>query len=145
MGRLRMNSTVIFDIDGTLADISGHTIVLDKNPANWPEFDVSVYPPNKIVAQLARDMFLLDYRVVLFTARFERYRQATEEWMEKHNIFFHELYMREDGDYRPDQKVKKEFLEIVGKDRVRFIVEDRTEVVKMWRKLGVTCFQNDFN
>ena len=51
--------------------------------------------------------------------------------------------MRKDGDYRPDTVVKKEIYEREIKDKyeVLFAIDDRTQVVKTWRELGLTCLQ----
>ena len=54
-----------------------------------------------------------------------------------------DLYMRKDGDYRPDCIVKREIYEQEIKDKydVVGVFEDRDSCVKMWRALGLTCFQ----
>ena len=81
--------------------------------------------------------------VVFLTARSEEYRQATEGWLDNHRIMYTRLFMRAEGDFRHDDIVK---LEIYQRDiephfNVLFAMEDRTRVVKMWRSIGVPCFQ----
>jgi hypothetical protein len=52
------------------------------------------------------------------------------------------LYMRQDGDFRRDDIVKQEILDkYIDKDRVLFVLDDRDQVVDMWRRNGLTCFQ----
>lgn len=53
------------------------------------------------------------------------------------------LFMRKDGDFRPDWEVKKEIYEKELKDKYEIlgVFEDRTQVVQMWRSLGLTCYQ----
>jgi hypothetical protein len=50
--------------------------------------------------------------------------------------------MRKDGDFRADNVVKQEILDAhIDKDRVLFVLDDRQQVVDMWRRNGLTCFQ----
>ena len=50
--------------------------------------------------------------------------------------------MRQDGDFRRDDIVKQEILDkYIDKDRVLFVLDDRDQVVDMWRRNGLTCFQ----
>lgn len=69
--------------------------------------------------------------------------KGTEAWIEKHlpeGIVRH-LFMRQGGDYRPDYIVKEEILEMLPKGRIRYVLDDRNQVVEMWRKHGLTCLQ----
>jgi hypothetical protein len=78
------------------------------------------------------------------TGRNEAHREATESWLDAHDIPFNRVTMRVDRDFRPDTVVKKEILERFrereGRD-VLFAVDDRDGVVGMWRDSGVTCLQ----
>jgi hypothetical protein len=50
--------------------------------------------------------------------------------------------MRKDGDFRADYIVKQEILDAhIPKDRVLFVLDDRQQVVDMWRRNGLMCFQ----
>ena len=50
------------------------------------------------------------------------------------------LYMRKDGDTRPDYVIKPELVKDFIDD-IYMVFEDRDQVVKMWRDLGITCLQ----
>jgi hypothetical protein len=55
--------------------------------------------------------------------------------------------MRAENDGRKDSIVKKELFEqhIVGKYYIDLVIDDRNQVVEMWRKdLGLTCLQVDY-
>ena len=56
-----------------------------------------------------------------------------------------ELYMRKEGDYRPDTTIKYEMMyELkITPDDVLCILDDRQSVVDMWRKEGFRCLQVD--
>ena len=51
--------------------------------------------------------------------------------------------MRATGDFRPDSVVKEEIYNNHIKDNyyVAGVFDDRDSVVKLWRDLGLTCFQ----
>jgi hypothetical protein len=49
--------------------------------------------------------------------------------------------MRKIGDFRPDEVLKKEWLDEVGPENIKMIFDDRDKVVKMWRDNGITCLQ----
>jgi hypothetical protein len=67
----------------------------------------------------------------------------------RHGLPSGDLYMRTQGDHRPDHIVKSELFDRFLLDRdiedcnlggiVAF--DDRDQVVKMWRARGVRCFQ----
>ena len=76
----------------------------------------------------------------------EKGRQTTLNWIYKtfpeKSIYY--LVMREEKDNRADYIVKEElYIEhILGKYNVKFVLDDRSSVVKMWReKLGLPTFQ----
>ncbi|MFN8577784.1 MAG: hypothetical protein U0354_13080 [Candidatus Sericytochromatia bacterium] len=56
------------------------------------------------------------------------------------------LLWREIPDMRKDSIVKKKFLLTHIKDKyyIEFILDDRIQVVDMWRELGLTCLQVDY-
>lgn len=129
---------VICDLDGTLA------LFGDKSPydRNYAEDDI-----NGAVGFLLRE--LPKYITVIFvTGRKEKYREVTQKWIFTQSIvnklqFSYKLLMRKTDDTRKDFVVKKELYdtEIKGKFNVIFVLDDRNQVVKMWREIGLTCFQ----
>ena len=51
--------------------------------------------------------------------------------------------MRKNGYNKKDSIVKKEIFDEYIKDKyyVEFILDDRNQVVDMWREMGLTCLQ----
>ena len=51
--------------------------------------------------------------------------------------------MRKNGDYRPDWEAKLELFNEHVRDRYNILAafDDRNQVVKLWRQLGITTFQ----
>ncbi len=135
---------VICDIDGTLAD-TGHRIhhVTGGN-RNWDAFfaamgdDPVVEPIRRLIHACRKDFALL-----LCSGRPENYRQVTICWLNQHGIAYDELYMRPEGDMRPDHVVKAQLLVGMRKDGFDPIlaIDDRPSIVAMWRENEITCLQ----
>jgi predicted kinase len=126
---------IICDLDGTLAIING------RNPydAEKCEQDIVNAPIASILEQYKRI-----HRIFLVSGRSEQFRPQTERWLQKHGLGGYDaLYMRPDGDARKDALVKRELYKqhIQGKYNIRFILDDRNQMVEMWRSLGLTCLQ----
>lgn len=141
---------VIFDLDGTLADLTHRRHFVTTKPKNWPAFfaaadqDTCIEP----IAKVARG-FILAHRVLICSGRPDDMRDMTEKWLTKHiwgaNGFTkHDgLYMRKTGDYRADDIVKSELLDQILVDgfHPELAFDDRDRVVKMWRARGIRCCQ----
>jgi uncharacterized HAD superfamily protein len=84
--------------------------------------------------------------IVFVSGREDKFKPQTLAWLAKHNISFDGLYMRQSGDSRKDSIVKKEIYDefILDKYNVAFVLDDRDQVVKVWRDLGLTCLQVDY-
>lgn len=139
---------VIFDIDGTLADISHRRHLLQQNPHNWKAFfdEMGGDKPNPPIVNLYRLIWnSSDYQCVIVTGRPEQYRKVTEQWLAWNEIPFQKLMMRPKSDQRPDHSVKQEFLDELQSAgmKIEFVVDDRKSVVDMWRRNGLTCLQCD--
>ena len=74
---------------------------------------------------------------------FDTYRPQTEAWLKEHKIEYIALHMRQADDNRKDSIVKSEIYEtfINGYYNVSFVLDDRNQVVEMWREKGLTCLQ----
>ncbi len=91
-----------------------------------------------LVQALARDNV-----IVYVSGRSEVCRRQTEMWIDHHVGVDGELFMREEGDDRQDAKIKKQIFLSAIKDKhdVWLVLDDRDQVVRMWRRLGLTCLQ----
>ena len=80
------------------------------------------------------------------SGRDESARGATVHWLEKHKIPFQKLLMRANNDARKDSIIKEEIFwnEIEPHYNVLAVFDDRDQVVKMWRNLGIKTFQCDY-
>lgn len=139
-----MPECVIFDIDGTLADLTHRREHLLKDPRDWDAFyeamvdDPLIYPIWRLYRTL-RD----DHTIILCSGRPEDYRTHTQDWLSRHGIFYNKLMLRPSGDYREDTLIKREMLWALRADgwEPLLVVEDRQRVVDMWREQGIVCLQ----
>jgi uncharacterized HAD superfamily protein len=135
--------TVVFDLDGTLADnMTWEKHHKGKNGKN-PKFAMEaleVGTHGKVVEKLkeARDS---GDNVVILTARSAHYREETKKWLAKNGIDYDALVMRPTDNKDSDKKVKRELLEedILPKFDVKKAYDDKKKNVKMFEKLGINA------
>ncbi|MEV1286860.1 AAA family ATPase [Micromonospora sp. NPDC049679] len=127
---------VLVDIDGTVA--------LMRNRSPYDMTRVGEDAPNRAVIAAVRAMHGAGYGVVFCSGRDDTARATTQRWLDEHvGVPYLELHMRAAGDSRKDSIVKKEIFEREVRDRYHVIgvFDDRMQVVRMWRELGLTVFQ----
>jgi hypothetical protein len=136
---------IIFDIDGTLADCRHRRHFVSDGNHDWKSFNESMVmdPPIKPIVYLLGTLSL-EYDIKLVSGRNEDYRPHTLEWLESHTIGGFDLRMRPAGDYRPDEVIKEEILLQLKSEGwwPDLVIDDREQVVQMWRRHGIICLQN---
>ena len=128
-----MEEVIICDLDGTLAIHNGRT------PFEYHKCDTDL--PNRPVVELVKRLGL---PVIYMSGRDDSCFKKTKQWLRDHGLPEGELLMRTTGDRRKDAVVKRELYEqhIEGKYEILFVLDDRDQVVDLWRKdLGLTCLQ----
>jgi len=143
-----MNKTVIFDLDGTLAliDKRRDLATKDNGKMDWDVFfnpdNIDLDIPNQTVVDMADMLNKQGYTILILSGRSDVTYQATIDWLNKHDIWFDNLIMRtKHYHYTKDSDLKQMWLDSIGKDNVAMVFDDRNQVVDMWRKNGLTCFQ----
>lgn len=128
---------VLCDIDGTIALRRGRS-PYDQSKVLEDMFDPRM---NFLLSSLSEK-----FKIIFLSGRQDtkQCREDTEKWL-KDNLGLSEvtLIMRSEGDFRPDDVVKKELYQKYIKDRynVVCVFDDRDKVVRMWRNLGLLCCQ----
>lgn len=125
---------IIVDMDGTLALFNG------RSPYEAQKCDTDL--PNEPVVETVKK-WQKSVAVVVCSGRTDDAREKTAQWLARHGIEFEALYMRKVGDLRKDAVVKEEIYRdrIEGRYNVKFVLDDRRQVVALWRSLGLTVFQ----
>jgi phosphoglycolate phosphatase-like HAD superfamily hydrolase len=134
---------VIFDIDGTLADVSERIHHVRKKPKNWNAFFQGMGQDKAVhsMVRLCNILYASGVQIILCSGRSEEHRHQTIEWLAQQGVNYHELLLRKDNDRRQDSAAKREMLANLDKAKILFVVEDRSRVVEMWRSEGLVCLQ----
>lgn len=131
---------IICDLDGTLA------LLNDRSPYDAAKCDQDLL--NEPVADIVRRYHAGGHRIIFLSGREDKFREPTVRFLEKYlgTDFRYELLMRKSGDMRKDAIIKEEILRaaILPHYHVDFCLDDRNQVVDMWRGLGLTCLQVDY-
>lgn len=133
-----LKKAIIVDIDGTVA-------IRDPEVGRDP-FDYKlVYTdlPNKEVINVISSLWESGHKLIFVSGREDVCFNQSYRWLVEHCPPFVKLLMRKAGDNRSDDIVKREIYDkhikfdydVVG------VFDDRDRVVKMWREIGLTCFQ----
>ena len=122
---------LICDIDGTLSDSTNRKIFDDSHAIE----EIVIEPVRDILFQYASS----DIAIFIMSGRKETCREITEQWLEKNNIPYDDLYMRKADDNRDDTIIKRDLYEkyIKGRYNTLFVIDDRPKVCKMWQDLGI--------
>ena len=164
---IKQKNVVIFDLDGTLANIDYRRKLATKpnGKLDWDIFfkpgNIQLDKPNPPVIKCAQMFKQQGYEILIFSGRNDRMYERTVEWLEWNDVPFDLLVMRPDKfqgrtwpvaeynpatpdmRYMPDEVLKKAMLDEFMEDinDVYLVVDDRDKVVKMWRDLGLNTFQ----
>ena len=182
--------TVIFDIDGTLADLTyripwitiGATCLkcegvghfdsgVDEAKSTFKDGEIKIVfhqksclfcegtgkmqkknhdmfyslchldSPIEFVIEWLRECFK-DYHCLIVSGRSpEKGGELTIEWLGLQDAPFHHILMRRTGCHGPDDEEKQlilnMILQVISKEEIAFVVDDRPSVVAMWRRNGL--------
>lgn len=135
---------IIVDIDGTLAHMEGRS-PYDYTKVSEDSLDETIC--GLVDAWVYANHYAGD--VLIVSGRDHTCRADTITWLKDHEVYFSALFMRDaeltdnHGNKLPDYIVKYNLFNehIRGKYNIDFVLDDRTQVVEMWRKLGLKCLQ----
>lgn len=140
-----MKKVVIFDVDGTIADVEHRRHFVNGNN-DWDSFRKETVndTPVQWVCDIAKRHISQGDEVAFFSARNESERDITERQISEWIGDGHKgVFLRPDGDYRCDAEFKSEladrFEDIGG--QIDLVYDDRNKVVDMWRQRGTTVVQ----
>lgn len=140
-------SLIVFDLDGTLANIEHRLGYVRSKPKNWAAFDAGI--PNDMVNLPVAEVYwsMADNKsnsIIFASGRSDKTRSDTETWLRKHiGSEWQKLYMRKEGDYRSDDIVKNEIIDEIVEDYgclPDMWFDDRPRVVKAVRARGIFVF-----
>ena len=142
---MRDKQTIIFDVDGTIADVEHRRHFVNGNN-DWDSFRKETVndTPVQWVCDIAKRFIAQGDEVAFFSARNESEREITEKQISDWIGDGHKgVFLRPDDDFTPDDVFKSEladkFIDMGGK--IDLIFDDRQKVVDMWRDKGFTVVQ----
>ena len=122
--------TAIFDIDGTIAK-------MNRSPYEWGK--VAEDEVRYEVVEYLKALKQGGYKIILLSGRDSVCRSDTMYWLDYNQIPYDGLFMREQGDNRPDTEIKKElfFTHVAPNCNVKICVDDRSVMVRMWASIKI--------
>lgn len=139
----------IFDMDGTLADVSGILHYIKKSFDDSPEEKFTKkfqlfhsegvnVPPHQEAVDLLNFAKDAGHHILVVTARREMWRPHTSMWLALNNIYSDALFMRNNHDNRKDYEIKQDILNhILQLWDVVHAVDDNPKVIKLWEENGI--------
>ena len=146
---------IICDVDGTLMNVEKRSSYAKKHKKDTDrimDWDIFLDPtvmleydtPNKDVCDVIKALSSVNQdNIIITSARNERHRDVTMKQLSLAGVNYDSMYLRDDGDMRPDDIVKEELLAKIRADGYKPTIafDDRNQVVKKWRELGINCYQ----
>jgi predicted kinase len=144
---------IIVDLDGTLCNVEHRRHFVrptDGSKKNWPAFFAGI--KDDTVNQWCVDVIdglIPRFKLVFCSGRDDNQRKITKDWIADKIGWYekddYDLYMRNRHDSRQDSIVKEIILdfELLTRYEPQFMIDDRKQVVEMWRSRGFTCLQCD--
>ena len=136
-----MRRAIIVDLDGTVAHNDGHRGWYDWKAVGRDDL-------HEDIADLVKMLYDKGHFVVFLSGRDSVCRQETSAWISNHFRWLENnwvLFMRKEDDMRKDSFVKFELFmnHVNGVYDIKYVLDDRLQVVRMWRALGLRCLQVD--
>ena len=140
---------IIFDLDGTLADISHREHLVKGGTKDWKAFHDAVGDdlPNTPVIEIWNALKATGkFEFYIYTGRIDSTINETKDWLTKYGIIPDVLRMRPSASRIGDDELKANWLKWdfptkEEREEILCVFEDRQKVVDMWRRKGLSCLQ----
>lgn len=139
----KLPTAIIVDLDGTVADCEGVRSPYDYSRVKFDK------PKLQVIKHVQQEAYDLGTKILFVSGRLARLGKDdqcykdTEEWLYEHVKVPIELLAMRDRDGIDDTVIK---LEIFNRDirdfyNVKYSLDDRNRVVRMWRSINLLCLQ----
>lgn len=133
---------MVFDLDGVLSDAVSRQHFLESERRDWRGF-FDACGEDALIDEVACLLSLLDVdlQIVLLTGRPVRVQPQTLAWLERYELRWDLLIMRDFGDYRAAREFKRLTVHALrdAKFDLRLAFEDDRRNLEMFRAEGVPC------
>jgi len=139
-------TAVIFDVDGTLVDVSSvrhHVILNSEGNPGYKDFKAfhegaSGCPPIVKTLLGVQDAINAGHEIIVVTARAEEWRTPTRWWLQNHGIYPRHQLHRQAGDHRVDREVKKDILDGLRQHyNIVHAWDDNPSIIQLWKDEGI--------
>jgi FMN phosphatase YigB (HAD superfamily) len=139
-----MEKAAIVDLDGTLVNVSSIRHLVEGKKKNFEQFHArsAECPPNQVVVELTDYLSQNNFKIIIMSGRISRYLDLSISWLQAHKVNFHEIYLRDNQDFRPDFEIKRDLFEFVRQYRVQVAIDDKPNLRKLWLELGIPLVIN---
>lgn len=126
----------LFDIDGTVADMTGVRGAFD-----WKK--VGLDKPHSDVIEVLKILEAAGNKLIGVSGRDEVCRDETKDWLLEYMSGEYVPFMRPEGSQIKDSAVKHDLYHryIAPYYNVKGVFDDRDQVVRTWRSMGLRCYQ----
>lgn len=135
-----MQDAVIFDMDGTLCDVSSirhHVTEGNRDFAAFHSESVNC-PPHRHVAEAAQGAHRSGLAVLIVTARKHKFRPHTAMWLALNGVPSDAMWMRANHDNRVDVEVKRDMLRQIRRSWNPVLAwDDNPSILALWEAEGI--------
>jgi beta-phosphoglucomutase-like phosphatase (HAD superfamily) len=133
---------VVFDLDGVLSDAATRQHFVEGGRRDWDAF-FDACGDDALIEEVSRLLELLDpsLGIVLLTGRPVRVQPQTLAWLDRYQVRWDVLIMRDFGDYQAARRFKRGTIDELRALELepRLAFEDDRRNVDMFRRAGVPC------
>lgn len=125
----------IVDIDGTLSDGKHREhFVEGEGKKDWKTYYSLLHldTPIDLVVRWVREL-KEEYTICIVSGRPDTYQFETLRWLDQHQIPYDYIFMRPGNQKNPDTEVKQAILDLMPKEKIHQVIDDRPSVVRMWK------------
>jgi predicted kinase len=128
---------IVVDMDGTLAHMHS------RSAFEWNR--VGEDTVDETVKELVKFYHSQGIKVIICSGRDGCCKDISIKWLNDNGIPFDEFFIRPVNDMRKDVHIKYEIYvnNIMPKYDVKLAIDDRMQVCRLWRGLGLKCLQVD--
>lgn len=133
---------VIFDMDGTLCDVTGIRHLVIGGIRNFEAFHLDSVncPPHMHVVEAAHKARENGLAVLIVTARKAKFRNHTAMWLALNGVPSDAMLMRADHDNRKDVEVKRNILQRIRRTwKPVHAWDDNPSIIALWKEEGIPC------
>jgi phosphoglycolate phosphatase-like HAD superfamily hydrolase len=141
-GPVEPGRAVVFDLDGVLSDAASRQHYIEAGRRDWNAF-FDACGDDPLIEEVGRLLLLLDptVQIILLTGRPLRVQPQTLAWLQRYQLRWDLLIMRDYGDYSAAREFKRWTVHDLRQHgfSLELAFEDDRRNLEMFRHEGVPC------